>query len=153
DVPYIHIGADEVEITNDDFLPTMIKTIEARGKKVIGWEPGGNFTNTVVRQLWMDDLGKLPNIDSLQLIDSRNLYINHMDAEESVVSIFNHAILDQQRGNHTYLGGILCLWNDRKLNSGEDNLTYNAVYPSLLAFAERVWKGGGEKGNWVSIAN
>ena len=151
DLPYIHIGADEVKITNSAFLPEMIKTIEAYGKRVIGWEPGGNFTNSVIRQLWMDDLGKLPNIDSLELLDSRNLYINHMDAEESVVSIFNHAILDKQRGDHTYIGGILCLWNDRRLNTGDDNLFYNPVYPSMLAFAERSWRGGGEKGNFVSL--
>jgi len=153
DLPYIHIGADEVKITNKDFLPTMIKTIEANGKKVIGWEPVGNFTNSVVRQLWMDDLGKLPNIDSLQLLDSRNLYINHMDVEESVVSIFNHAILDKEKGDHTYRGAILCLWNDRKLNTGEDNFVYNPVYPSLVAFAERAWRGGGKKGNLVSITD
>lgn len=151
DLPYIHIGADEVKITNPDFLPEMIKTIESYGRKVIGWEPGGNFTNSVVRQLWMDNMGKLPNIDSLELLDSRNLYINHMDAEESVVSIFNHAILDRQQGNHTYKGGILCLWNDRRLNTGEDNLIYNPVYPSLLTFAERSWRGGGEMGNFVSL--
>ena len=151
DVPYIHLGADEVKITNQDFLPTMIKTVEENGKRVIGWEPGGNFTNSVVRQLWMDNLGKLPNIDALELIDSRNLYINHMDAEESVVSIFNHAILDQQKGNKNYLGGILCLWNDRKLNTGEDNFKYNPVYPSILAFAERSWRGGGQSGNLVSL--
>ncbi len=151
DLPYIHIGADEVKITNNAFLPEMIKTIEGYGKKVIGWEPGGNFTNSVIRQMWMDDLGKLTNIDSLQLLDSRNLYINHMDAEESVVSIFNHAILDKQQGDDNYLGGILCLWNDRRLNTGEDNLIYNPVYPSMLAFAERAWRGGGKKGNFVSL--
>src|SRR5690606_40617871 len=71
DVPYVHIGADEVEITNEAFLPAMIETIEKKGKKVMGWEPGGNFTNSVIRQLWMDNLGKLPNTNSLELVDSR----------------------------------------------------------------------------------
>jgi len=153
DVPYVHIGADEVEITNEAFLPAMIETIEKKGKKVMGWEPGGNFTNSVIRQLWMDNLGKLPNINLLELVDSRNLYINHMDAQESVVSILNHAMLDRQEGDQNYRGAILCLWNDRRLESGEDNFVYNPVYPSILAFSERIWRGGGETGNPVSITS
>ncbi len=43
DVPYIHIGADEVKITNKKFIPEVTAYIENLGKKVIGWQPGGNF--------------------------------------------------------------------------------------------------------------
>lgn len=55
DVPYVHIGADEVKITNKNFLPEVITLLENRGKKVIGWEPGGKFTESTIRQLWMED--------------------------------------------------------------------------------------------------
>jgi N-acetyl-beta-hexosaminidase len=41
DVPYIHIGADEVKITNKSFVPEVTAFIESMGKKVIGWQPGG----------------------------------------------------------------------------------------------------------------
>lgn len=149
DFPYIHIGADEVKITNDNFLPEVIKLLENRGRTVVGWEPGGNFTNSVIRQLWMENAAHLAKLGNVKKLDSRNLYINHMDAEESVVSIFNHQMLSVDKGDNNNLGGILCLWNDRNLEKGEDNLTHNPVYPSLLAFAERIWLGGGVPNNYA----
>uniref|UniRef100_A0A4W5L6D5 beta-N-acetylhexosaminidase n=1 Tax=Hucho hucho TaxID=62062 RepID=A0A4W5L6D5_9TELE len=39
DVPYLHLGADEVKISNQKFLPEVIALTESLGKKVIGWEP------------------------------------------------------------------------------------------------------------------
>jgi len=138
-VPYIHIGADEVKIKNKSFLPEMVTLLERKGKKVIGWQPGGNYTSSVTRQLWSGAaVGK-----GFRQIDSRNLYINHMDAEESVVSIFNHEIDDVLQGDNEKIGATLCLWNDRKLKTDDDNLTQNPVYPVMLAFAERCWCGGG----------
>ncbi len=41
------------------------------------------------------------------------------------------------------LGGILCLWHDRKINKEDDLLQMNPVYPSMITFAERSWAGGG----------
>lgn len=143
DVPYVHIGGDEVKIQNRNFLPQMISFIESKGKKVIGWEPGGNFTPSVIRQLWGDAAGKTGLVKGALQIDSRNLYVNHMDAEESVVSIFNHEIDNVLQGNDQKIGATLCLWNDRRLNAGGDNLTQNPVFPAMVAFAERSWCGGG----------
>ncbi|MCU4174208.1 family 20 glycosylhydrolase [Carboxylicivirga sp. N1Y90] len=40
DVPYLHIGTDEVRFTNRDFVPEMVDYIRAKGKKVISWNPG-----------------------------------------------------------------------------------------------------------------
>ncbi|MGF7230107.1 family 20 glycosylhydrolase [Arachidicoccus sp.] len=142
-VPYLHIGADEVKISNKSFLPEIISLIESRGKKVVGWDPGGEFTPTVIRQRWQSVANKTVAKSPFLQIDSRNLYINHMDAEESVVSIFNHKICDTTVGDNNNLGGTVCLWNDRRLNTGMDNLLQNPVYPAMLAFAERTWRGGG----------
>lgn len=33
DVPYIHIGTDEVKFTNPEFVPEMVKYIRDKGKK------------------------------------------------------------------------------------------------------------------------
>ena len=44
DVPYIHIGSDEVKITNKNFIPEVTQLIESKGKQVIGWQPGGNLS-------------------------------------------------------------------------------------------------------------
>jgi lysophospholipase L1-like esterase len=149
DVPYLHIGADEVKITNKEFIPSITAYIESFGKKVIGWQPGGNFTKSTIRQLWMDDNGHRLSLDNIQVIDSRHLYLNHMDPLEAVVTIFNRKIGDKERGDSTLLGATLCLWNDRRVEDGSDILRMNPVYPGMIAFAERTWRGGGQSG-WIS---
>ena len=149
DVPYIHLGADEVKITNGAFIPEVTAYLESLGKKVIGWQPGGNFSNSTIRQVWMDDNGKITGSGNLQYIDSRHLYINHMDPLESVVTIFNRQIGNRNHGDGSALGATLCTWNDRAAGNDEDILRMNPVYPAMLTFAERTWRGGGQAG-WVA---
>ena len=43
DVPYLHIGTDEVGFSNMPFVPEMVEYIRARGKKVISWNPGWRY--------------------------------------------------------------------------------------------------------------
>lgn len=43
DVPYIHIGTDEVNFTNPSFVPQMVKYIRDKGKKVMSWNPGWHY--------------------------------------------------------------------------------------------------------------
>lgn len=149
DIPYIHIGADEVKITNKNFLPEVIALLEKRGKKVIGWEPGGEFTESTIRQLWMEDATKVSANPKVKYIDSRHLYINHMDPLESVVSIFKGKIANLDKGNDAALGGTLCVWPDRRVSKPEDVFMQTAVYPAVLAFAERSWRGGGQP-DWLT---
>lgn len=149
DVPYIHIGADEVKITNKNFVPEVTTYIESLGKKVIGWQPGGNFTQSTLRQLWMDDNAHHTTNNQIQFIDSRHLYLNHMDPLEAVTTIFNRRIADKEKGDAVTLGGTICMWHDRAVAKEEDIFTMNPVYPGMLAFAERSWCGGGVKG-WIA---
>lgn len=149
DVPYIHIGADEVKITNPQFVPEMTRFIERYGKQVIGWQPGGNFTANTIRQLWMDDNAHLAERNEFRFIDSRHLYLNHIDPLEAVVTLFNREIGDVSKGSASMLGATLCMWNDRRVAEGEDILRMNPVFPGMLAFSERVWRGGGQK-QWIS---
>jgi hypothetical protein len=149
DVPYIHIGADEVKITNKNFIPEITGYIESFGKKVIGWQPGGNFTNSTIRQLWMDDNAHHSSQNDIQFIDSRHLYLNHMDPLEAVITIFNRKIGDKENGDSTLIGATLCMWNDRRVEDGSDILRMNPVYSGMVAFAERTWLGGGQSG-WIS---
>ena len=149
DVPYIHIGADEVKITNKKFIPEITAFIESLGKKVIGWQPGGNFTDNTIRQLWMDDNAHHTSNNKIQFIDSRHLYLNHMDPLEAVTTILNRRIADKEKGDATTLGGTICMWHDRAVAKEEDIFRMNPVYPGMLAFAERSWQGGGQTG-WVA---
>lgn len=146
DVPYLHIGADEVKIANKIFLPEVTALIHSLGRKTIGWDPGGNLGEQTTRQLWMKDGAK----DKwLTYIDSRHLYLNHMDPLESVVTIFNRQIGDRAAEDRNIWGGTVCVWHDRRIAQADDVLRMNPVYPSMLAFSERVWRGGGQQG-WVA---
>lgn len=147
--PYLHIGGDEVRISNKNFLPEVTAFAESMGRKTIGWEPGGNFSGSTIRQLWMDDGGVSSKASSVQYIDSRHLYLNHMDPLESVVTIFNRQIGSRVSEDKQMLGGTICLWPDRRVANEADPLTMNPVYPAMLAFAERSWRGGGHPG-WVA---
>ena len=146
DLSYLHIGGDEVEITNKAFLPEVTRLIDSLGWQTIGWEPGGNLLPQTIRQLWMREG---PVDSNLKYIDSRHLYINHMDPLESVVTIYHRQLGDQIKGSKHVLGATLCLWHDRNVQDERDLLRMNPVYPSLLAFAERSWKGGGHEG-WIT---
>lgn len=149
DLPYIHIGADEVKITNKNFVPEVSAFLKSLNKKVIGWEPGGNFDQTTIRQLWMDDAGLTSGKTKIQYIDSRHLYLNHMDPLESVVTIFNRQMAGVAYGSNEALGATLCLWPDRAVAVENDAIRMNGVYPAMLAFAERSWLGNGYTG-WVA---
>ncbi len=143
---YLHIGGDEVHITNKTFLPAMVNMVEATGVRTLGWDPGGNIPDKTIHQLWMRDAGTKPGV---KYLDSRHLYLNHMDPLESVTTIFQRRIGDKVRGDSSMLGGVICLWNDRKVADEKDLIRMNPVYPAMLAFAERSWAGGGEMG-WRS---
>lgn len=146
DLPYIHIGGDEVKITNKQFLPDMVALLRSLGKQVIAWDPGGNVPEGTLMQMWN---GSTVTKDQFPAIDSRHLYLNHFDPLDGVVATFNHQVCDVQAGSAHHLGATLCNWPDRNVSKEEDLITMNAVYPVLLSFAERCWEGGGWK-NYLS---
>lgn len=149
-LPYIHIGGDEVRIKNKNFLPEIIDQLHSAGKLTIGWSPGGNVSAQTIRQLWGDS-GVTDT--SLSYIDSRYFYINHMDPLESVVSVYFRQVGGRLKEDRNMKGGTLCLWHDRNVRSEEDMMRMNPVYPALLAFSEKVWKGGGVEGFQVKITD
>jgi hexosaminidase len=53
------------------------------------------------------------------------------------------------KGDSLNLGATLCVWHDRAVAKEEDILKMNAVYPGILAFSERIWRGGGEE-KWLA---
>ena len=144
---YLHIGGDEVKITNPDFLPGIVKFIDKYHVQVIGWSPGGNLPQGTIHQLWS---GEKVLDNHTRYIDSRHLYLNHMDPLESVVTIFNRALDNQPQGDASHIGAEICLWNDRAVDNETDLLRMNPVYPAMLAFAERSWLGGGEQ-KWTAV--
>ena len=150
DVPVLHIGGDEVKITNVNFLPEMIALIESKNKQVMGWLPGGNLSKNTIHQMWQG-LAKPPT--GKPSVDSRFLYINHHDPLESVITIFQNQICNINQGDSEHLGAITCVWPDRRVNNQEDILLQNPVYPAMITTAERTWLGGGIKLGTTLIHN
>ncbi len=146
EIPMVHIGGDEVKITNSGFLPGMIDLLNSLNKKVIAWSPGGNVPEGTILQMWQGNVGPKNKFPS---VDSRHLYLNHFDPFDGVVATFNHQVGDVSIGNKNILGATLCNWPDRRVSKEEDLINMNAVYPVMLSFAERCWQGGGLK-NYLS---
>ncbi len=138
--PYFHLGTDEVKITDASFVPEMQALVRKMGKTVISWSPGAKSDTLTISQMW--GRKSLPEKHG-KFIDSQFLYLNHMDPFADLSGVYNNFICSSQTGNDRLLGGIVCIWNDRKLKTENDILLANAFYPNMLAFAERSWVGGG----------
>lgn len=142
DVPYFHIGTDEVEFTNPNFVPEMVQFIRKRGKKVISWNPGWHYKEGEIdmTQLW-SYRGKAQK--GIPAVDSRLHYINHFDAFGDVIALYNSRILNVSEGSNDHAGSIVAVWHDRYIPDEQEIIIQNNFYPALLALAERSWLGGG----------
>lgn len=142
DVPYLHIGTDEVQFTNPDFVPMMVKYIRNKGKKVISYNPGWNYKPGEIdmTQLW-SYRGKAQK--GIPAIDCRYHYANHFDTYADLVAMFNSRIYNQTEGSDDLAGCIVAFWNDRFIDNTPQLLAENNFYPYMLTLAERAWRGGG----------
>ncbi len=145
DVPYLHIGTDEVKFTNSSFVPEMVEYVRAKGKKVISWNPGWHYRTGEIdmTQLW-SSRGKAQ--EGIPAIDSRFHYLNHFDTFGDIIALFNSRIYDARDGESDIAGTILAAWYDRFIPGDEENMIkQNNFYPNMLAIAERAWRGGGSE--------
>ena len=142
DVPYLHIGTDEVQFTNPDFVPMMVKYIRDKDKKVISYNPGWNYKPDEIdmTQLW-SYRGKAQK--GIPAIDCRYHYANHFDTYADLVAMFNSRIYNQPEGSDDLAGCIVAFWNDRFIDNTPQLLAENNFYPYMLTLAERAWRGGG----------
>lgn len=142
EVPYLHIGTDEVEFTNPTFVPEMIAYVRAKGKQVISWNPGWNYKPGEIdmEQMWSYRGKAQPGIPA---VDSRFHYINHFDTFADLIGLQTSSIYGYEQGNPDIAGTILAVWHDRIVQPEENIIKENNVYPNLLAIADRSWRGGG----------
>lgn len=142
DVPYLHIGTDEVEFTNPHFVPEMVAYVRSKGKKVISWNPGWHYKPGEIdmTHLWSYRGKAQPGIPA---IDSKFHYLNHFDVFGDIVVLYNSRIYDQAEGSEDIAGTILALWHDRLIDNEWNLVIENGLYPNMLAIAERAWRGGG----------
>ena len=142
DVPYLHIGTNEVQFTNSRFVPEMVAYVHSKGKKVVSWNPGWHYKPREIdmTQLW-SYRGKAQ--EGIPAIDSRFHYLNHFDTFGDIIALYNSRIYNKEQGSDDLAGTILAIWNDRLVNTEWEMIIENNFYPNMLAMAERAWKGGG----------
>ena len=140
DVPYLHIGTDEVEFTNPHFVPEMVAYVRSKGKKVISWNPGWHYKPGEIdmTHLWSYRGKAQPGIPA---IDSKFHYLNHFDVFGDIVALYNSRIYDQAEGSEDIAGTILALWHDRLIDNEWNLVIENGLYPNMLAIAERAGEG------------
>ena len=101
DVPYLHIGTDEVAFTNPDFVPEMVSYVRSKGKKVISWNPGWHYKPGEIdmTHLWSYRGKAQPGIPA---IDSKFHYLNHFDTFADLVALYNSRIYNKVEGSDYY---------------------------------------------------
>jgi hypothetical protein len=144
DMPYIHIGTDEVrndsEWVPNYFLEEVVQMINDSGRKAIVWRRGMEFSSDsdgLIHQLWAN----YPAVDGYSFIDSRSNYINHLDPLAGVPRLFFQQPCRQKMGDSLALGGILCAWPDNAVGDEMDILRQNPIYPALVFYSDAIWSG------------
>ena len=140
--PYVHIGTDEVAFTDAWLIQEMVAYIRAHGRKALSWNPGWPYRPGEIdgAQLWSSRGTARPGIPA---VDCRLHYVNHFDLFGDVIGVHSSTIYMQTEGSDDIAGSIIALWNDRYLPNEENILKENNLYASVLALADRAWRGGG----------
>ena len=148
DVPYLHIGTDEVQFTDRAFVPEMVAYVRSLGKKVISWAPGWHYQPGEIDmlQLW-SSRGKA--VKGIPALDCRDYYLNHYDLFSDIGRLYNSRIYGEDKGSENLYGALLAVWTDRDTQSVWQIVRENQLYPAMLALAERSWVGGG-RGDFTS---
>jgi len=148
DVPYLHIGTDEVQFTDRAFVPEMVAYVRSLGKKVISWAPGWSYQKGEIDmlQLW-SSRGKA--VKGIRALDCRYYYLNHYDLFSDIGRLYNSRIYGEDKGSENLYGALLAVWTDRDTQSVWQIVRENQLYPAMLALAERSWVGGG-RGDFTS---
>ena len=139
---YVHIGTDEVAFTDSWLIQEMVSYIRDHGRKALSWNPGWPYRAGEIdgTQLW-SYRGRAQ--EGIPAVDCRLHYVNHFDLFGDIIGVHSSTIYMQTEGSDDIAGSILALWNDRYLPNEENILKENNLYASVLALADRAWRGGG----------
>lgn len=147
DCPLIHIGSDEVHIDNPtEFMAKMEQIVRNDRRMPLIWSPGLKGGENTILQLWGESglraVEKDSTLQNNPYVDSYMGYLNMFNPLIFVQRQIQHTPCNVAAGNDRALGGILCCWPDIRVAQKEKIFTQNPVWPGVLAFAERYWKGG-----------
>jgi len=143
DMPYIHIGTDEVrnkeEYVSKEFILEIMNLIKSNNRELIVWKEGIEIKedSTSINQLWAKHTPRKGH----RFIDSRSNYINHLDPFAGMSRLYFQQPCRQPHGDSLALGGILCAWPDNNVANERDILKQNPIYPSMVFYSDAIWKG------------
>ena len=154
DCPYIHIGSDEVNVSDPKgFMTFCEKIIRAGGRTPIAWAPGLPSAEGTISQIWTEKASKdIGTAFQGKYLDSYMGYLNLSTPILNTADIYRHQLCNTDKYNGKALGGILCLWNDVRVADKSKTFPHNGMPEGLLSFAESCWTGGPER-SWEDYRN
>ncbi len=152
--PYLHIGSDEVYITDPKgFMQFTENLCKKHNRIAMAWDPGLPSDSTTVRQIWNTAAGSnaAQTKKGGKYVDSFMGYLNYYDPIYFTNKVFLHKACAQDVPDTTNaLGGILCLWNDVRVDDKTRIALHNGMINGMMVYAERFWNGG--EGSWDELA-
>lgn len=143
DCPYIHIGSDEVNISDPEGFMLWAETlVRTAGRTPIAWDPGLPSGPNTIRMKWNTSKGDIDtsSIDGKgKYLDSYMGYLNDGDPLVATNRYYLRHICQRLNGPQLSIGGILCLWNDVRVADKTRISPHNGMVSGVLAFAERLW--------------
>lgn len=147
DCPYIHIGSDEVKVADPKGFMTFCEDIvRAGGRTPIAWYPGLPSSEGTISQIWTEKASK--NIGTElqgEFIDSYMGYLNLSCPLLNTANFYLHQLCSTNEYNGKAFGGVLCLWNDVRVDDETWIFPHNGMPEGLASFAESAWLGGEER--------
>ena len=144
--PYLHIGSDEVYIADPKgFMKFAESLCKKHNRIAMAWDPGLPSDSTTIRQIWNTAAGSnaAQTKKGGKYIDSFMGYLNYYDPIYFTNKVFLHKACAQDVPDTTNaLGGILCLWNDVRVDDKTRIALHNGMINGMMTFAERFWNGG-----------
>ncbi|MBQ5688335.1 MAG: family 20 glycosylhydrolase [Bacteroidales bacterium] len=151
--PYLHIGSDEVYIADPKgFMKFTENLCKKHNRIAMAWDPGLPSDSTTVRQIWNTAAGS--NAASTKkggkYVDSFMGYLNYYDPIYFTNKVFLHKACAQDvPDTANALGGILCLWNDVRVDDKTRIALHNGMINGMMTYSERFWNGG--EGSWEEL--
>ena len=152
--PYLHIGSDEVYIADPKgFMRFTENLCKKHNRIAMAWDPGLTSDSTTVRQIWNTAAGSnaAQTKKGGKYVDSFMGYLNYYDPIYFTNKVFLHKACAQDVPDTTNaLGGILCLWNDVRVDDKTRIALHNGMINGMMVYAERFWNGG--EGSWDELS-
>ena len=144
--PFFHIGSDEVYVNDaQGFMEWAEDIVVSHHRIPVAWDPGLPASDRVVRQIWNTAAGSNAAATKKggRYLDSFMGYLNYYDPIWFVNKLFLHTPAAQEvPDTTTALGGVLCLWNDVRVDAKAHIALHNGMISGMMAYAERFWNGG-----------